>query len=855
MKKHLKYICGILSAAVVVGGGNWQTAPSVFATETSPAEESGEAGESISGGKAESAEGTLGDGAEEMSPPESSQEEGSTPGDGALPESSQEEENTPGDKVSPESSQEEGSTPGDGVSSESSQEEGSTQGDESLPESSQDEENTQGDEVLPESSQEEGNIPGSAGGDTISGEGENSSEENTDAAEWVRAAGEELIRIAGERDIMALVYLRDEYPVRREPSHDSETAADVLSGQLVNILDVRMDENGEIWHYVKFEYKGLEMNGYVQRSHLACSDNRFLEWEENYGMNHSAQAYTIDGEAASVYPDIAQFPESYRPALTALKEKHPTWTFVKMNTTLDWETSIYQELQNGKSLVYKTFPDWAKDGLYDDGNWYYATDTILRQYMDPRNNLTEDAIFQFEQLTYNEACHTLEAVAAFLNNTFMNDSSPAPDTDMTYAQIFWNIGREEGRKVSPFHLAARVLQEQGAGTSPLISGRHPGYEGYYNYFNIGATGTTSAQVITSGLNYAKNHGWQGAYHSIAGGADFISGNYIKKGQDTLYLQKFNVNPNGAYAPYTHQYMQNISAPTTEGLSIKRLYAGAGALESTFVFKIPVYENMPGEPGNIPAVSTNVELTLPEGYGGTAVWLDGRAWEGTLQDGKLTVTAPDVNAKTAVVYKYNEAGVPAGMYVWSLRHDGTAYTATPEPELEDLLTYHGFSIRITGKSGIRFKTGISADLRARLLSTGVNGYRLKEYGTLVMNEANMSRYPMVKDGEKVAGGISYGVDANGNLQDVIFEEAEGRYRFASVLVGVPVEQYKAQYAFRGYAVLEKDGVQVILYGPHRASSIYTLAGILLERGNYEPGTEAHAFLQKIITDADALESLN
>lgn len=114
--------------------------------------------------------------------------------------------------------------------------------------------------------------------------------------------------------------------------------------------------------------------------------------------------------------------------------------------------------------------------------------------------------------------------------------------------------------------------------------------------------------------------------------------------------------------------------------------------------------MPGEPGNIPAVSTNVELTLPEGYGGTAVWLDGRAWEGTLQDGKLTVTAPDVNAKTVVVYKYNEAGVPAGMYVWSLRHDGTAYTATPEPELEDLLTYHGFPSASQASPGYGLRQG-------------------------------------------------------------------------------------------------------------------------------------------------------
>lgn len=191
-----------------------------------------------------------------------------------------------------------------------------------------------------------------------------------------------------------------------------------------------------------------------------------------------------------------------------------------------------------------------------------------------------------------------------------------------------------------------------------------------------------------------------------------------------------------------------------------------------------------------------------------------------------------------------------MYVWSLSFNGTIYTATAEPGLEDLLTYHGFSIRVTGNTGIRFKTGISTELRSKLTKNGVNGYMLKEYGTLVMNNANMSQYPMIKGGDKVAGGISYGTDSNGNRQDVVFEIADGRYRFTSVLVGIPVEQYKTEFAFRGYAVLEKNGAQVILYGPARARSIYDLAKVLLGNGTYEQGSEAYVFLQKLISDADA-----
>lgn len=673
-----------------------------------------------------------------------------------------------------------------------------------------------------------------------------------ETAAWVEEARGALQDILQEHDVMALVYLSDEYPVRAQASYDSEAVVNVPSGQMVEIQDVFLDDNYEVWEYVTLFYGTEEYQGYIPRSYLACSDEKFLEWEMNYNMNPAANigTYAMGGEQR--YLDIEQFPASYQAALTTLKQQHPNWTFVKMNTTLDWNTVIYNQMQKGRSLVHKSFPDYTKAGAYDNGNWFYATEDILKYYMDPRNFLTEDMVFQFEQLTYNETYHTEAAVEAFLNNTFMNSSRNAPGTNMTFAHIFWSIGAEEKRKVSPFHLAARVYQEQGQGTSGLISGAYPGYEGYYNYFNVGATGTTAAQVIENGLKYAKasNPPWTDAYFSILGGADVVSEYYIKRGQDTLYLQKYNVNPKGYYAIYTHQYMQNISAPSTEGKSIKKLYANANSLDNTFVFKIPVYENMPETASPMPTASTDVILQYPEGYSDTTVYLDGVAYAASPSNGKYIVKAADTNARTAVVYRYNESGVPIGMYVWSLSYANNAYTATAQPELQDLLTYHGFSIRIVGKSGIRFKTGISADLRAALTSSGVNGYVLKEYGTLVMNNANASHYPMIKGGEKVLSGMSYGINENGGLEDKIYETTGGRYRFTSVLVGLPANQYKTDYAFRGYAVLEKDGVQTTVYGPVVAKSIYALAQQVLDMGSYPQGSDADAFLRTLISDGDA-----
>lgn len=663
---------------------------------------------------------------------------------------------------------------------------------------------------------------------------------------WIEEAQEALQDIVEEREVMALVYLCDELTIHAEADANSAKVVTVPSGQMVEIDDVTVDESYQVWEKVSAEVSGKVYEGYIPRDNLACSDERFLEWEELYGMNPGAAVMLAEENATGNYADIEQFPESYQPALKALKQQHPNWTFVRQNTELDFQTAVNNELQGGKSLVYKSYGDWCKEGQHSP-NWYFASEDVLKLYMDPRNSLHENAIFQFEQLTYNESYHTEAAVESLLSNTFMNGSKNAPGLDITYPHIFWAIGKEQ--QTSPFHLAARVYQEQGKnGTSPIISGTYPGFEGYYNYFNIGASGTTNEEIYVRGLTYAKNNGWNSVYNSIYGGAKIIVGNYIKKGQDTLYLQKFNVSRTASNPLYTHQYMQNIAAPTSEALYVKNQYVGAGALDNTFVFKIPVYENMPETPCTTPTYSTNIVLQIPAGYDASTIYVDGKPYTPQVRNNRRIVTLPDRNAQAAVVYRNNGNGVPIGMYVWTLEYRNNAYVATEQPELTDLLTYHGFSIRITGKAGIRFKTGISTDLRSRLVNGGVNGYRLKEYGTLVMNNANRTTYPMIKGGEKVICGMAYGTDSKGTHQDSIYETVNGRYRYTSVLVGLPANQYKVEYAFRGYIILTKDGKDITIYGPAMAKSIYSLAEQVLSMGTYAQGSDADTFLRKLISDA-------
>ena len=157
---------------------------------------------------------------------------------------------------------------------------------------------------------------------------------------------------------------------------------------------------------------------------------------------------------------------------------------------------------------------------------------------------------------------------------------------INYASTFMDVAKSSG--VSAYHIASRIKQEQGQkGTSPLISGTYSGYEGYYNYFNFSATGSTKAQIYKNGLSFAKKQGWNTRVKSISGGAVKVGSNYINKGQNTLYFEKFNVVNTSSL--YFHQYMGNATAALTEGQSLAKGYSDKN---QAFVFKIPVYNNMP-----------------------------------------------------------------------------------------------------------------------------------------------------------------------------------------------------------------------------------------------------------------------
>ena len=478
-----------------------------------------------------------------------------------------------------------------GASQESLQEEernqaGDTQEDQEKDEDTAEDANTSDGEQKAPSQEEEGG----AGGDSDAGSEEESEDE--ESREYIKEAQKALDGIAAQEPLMALVYLCESYSLKESSDPQSGNIAKIPSGTTVFIKGMGVDEDFNLWYQVEAELSGRTYTGYIQREYLAYSNELFLEWEDTY---FPRMAMSVSG--SGLYPDVEAFPASYQDKLMRLKQAHPNWIFVKQNTNLEWTKVVSEENYKDRNLVSKTMGAAYRGDYYGQG-WYYASKAAVEYFLDPRNFLDDTRVFQFEQLTYNPSYHSKAAVQNILSKTFMKGQ--LPKADMTYADAFYTIGIS--LKVSPFHLACRVYQEQGEGKSPLISGTYdavPEYRGYYNYFNIGASGTTDKQVIETGLARARKEGWNTPYASLKGGAGILSVNYILRGQDTLYLQKFDVDASDGTL-FTHQYMQNISAPYSESAMVKRAYVETGALDNPFVFKIPVYNNMPGAPCPVPS---------------------------------------------------------------------------------------------------------------------------------------------------------------------------------------------------------------------------------------------------------------
>lgn len=363
----------------------------------------------------------------------------------------------------------------------------------------------------------------------------------------------------------------------------------VSYGDSLTILSETTDSSGAKWYKISCG----NVTGYVSAAYVQLTSS---------GSQGSSDA---DFES---YMTKQGFPESYKPYLRTLHEQHPKWIFTAQKLGVDWNTALKEECVVGRNLVHSSaLASWKsmEKGAYDfnggywyglDGSWVAASKEIIMYYMDPRNFLNDTYIFMFENQSYNSSYQTESGVKTILADTFMSGSYTCPDTKKkyTYSQTFMDAAKKSG--VSPYHLASRCRNEQGVNGAPQSLGTVKGYENYFNFFDIQAYATSTMTAAEMGCKYAKTTNptyllpWTNQYKSIVGGSIFLGTGYITKGQDTLYLQKFDM-VDGGNGLYYHQYMTCVFGQANEAISLKNAYS-QDILNSAMEFKIPVYNNMP-----------------------------------------------------------------------------------------------------------------------------------------------------------------------------------------------------------------------------------------------------------------------
>ena len=458
---------------------------------------------------------------------------------------------------------------------------------------------------------------------------------------------------------------------------------------------------------------------------------------------------------------LKSFPESYRPYIQALHDKHPNWTFEAFNTGLDWNEVLKNEAALSRKLVpaaghsmslgladlksngewawYQTPTAWkAYDDVsgaynysannwvsFDTGYWNQASTTAISYIMDPRNWLNESYIYMFEKLSYDGNHDTVELVNSTLHGTFMyNAVCPGAPNNMTYAQVIVEAAKKS--KVSAIHLAVRLRQEKGTSNDELGKGvstkdgshfyqaNGDGNAVYYNFFNIGAAGSGKQTVINNGGKEAKAEGWTSPYLAIMGGAVKVYTGYIGIGQDTIYFEMFSVVNHKYY--YWKQYAQNLTATLTEGSKIYETYKNAGLLNSSFVFRIPVYKNMPSSckkpasPSGDERTTANPNTRL-SGISATLIDMDGKSSNANLTP---TFNSERTEYSLVVPYKVSQIKLSASAYAKTSSISGTGTHSLKVGNNEfnivcksEYGTTKTYKVKVTRAEGSTYLTSLSS----------------------------------------------------------------------------------------------------------------------------------------------------
>ncbi len=248
--------------------------------------------------------------------------------------------------------------------------------------------------------------------------------------------------------------------VRSAAGTDSSIVTSLGNNTQVMVMNQTTGNDGNVWYQISFSGG----SGYVR------SD--FVKYQTTY---------TTDGNFEN-YLTQQGFPESYKPGLRQLHAQYPNWVFTAEQTGLDWSYVIQSELQGTNSLIEKTVRsswkstdpgkfDWTTSTWpgFDGATWVAASQGILEYYMDPRNFLDENYIFQFTAHKYDPSKQTLEGLKSMVQGTFLEGTVTVDSSSALYQaalqQMYANSGQSGDANSAGVTVASDISALVNAGMS------------------------------------------------------------------------------------------------------------------------------------------------------------------------------------------------------------------------------------------------------------------------------------------------------------------------------------------------------------------------------------------------------
>ena len=175
----------------------------------------------------------------------------------------------------------------------------------------------------------------------------------------------------------------DNCKVRSEATTSSGINATLNSGRDVIVTNEKKASDGYTWYYITIKNVSGNPNitkyGWIRGDLITISGNAASEASSSTPSSAQTQNLPTTPSNDKDFETrlTAQgFPESYKPYLRALHEKHPNWVFNAVKTNLNWDSVLAGEtaVVSRNMVPANNIASWKSMSAgafdYEKGSWY-----------------------------------------------------------------------------------------------------------------------------------------------------------------------------------------------------------------------------------------------------------------------------------------------------------------------------------------------------------------------------------------------------------------------------------------------------------------------------------------------------